>query len=91
MANKIVEQSRAKAMQERYIESNRICELNRTDDKYRQCQCCGISAEILENDWDNEDGEIFEIKIGHHNRSTTICMCTECLSKLGDSIWEVTG
>lgn len=75
MANKIVEKSRREAEKMRFLEKNRVLELN---EKNAYCSCCGIRE-------DNNK----ELKIGHHNQSMAIVLCKECLSKLGDAIWEV--
>jgi hypothetical protein len=80
VVNKIVEESRREANKQRYIEKNRILEIKESDEKYRMCACCGIK--------DDKDKKS-EISIGHHNQSITFCLCKECLSKLGDIIWEV--
>ena len=81
MANKIVEKSRREAEKQRYLEKNRILEVNKNADKYRMCSCCGVGEE--------GKNKHHEVKVGHHGQSITFILCSECLSKLGDAIWEV--
>lgn len=76
MANKIVEKSRREAEKTRFLEKNRIIEIKPEPDRF--CNCCGIKEE-------NNKG----LQVGHHGYTTQIILCSECLSKLGDAIWEV--
>lgn len=78
MANKIVEKSRREAEKQRYLEKNRILEVKESKDKLRSCNCCGIGT-----------GKRYELCIGHNGQAMAAILCEECLSKLGDAIWEV--
>lgn len=79
MANKIVEKSRKEAESKRYLEKNRILKVEKTEIYMsRDCECCGAREDTM-----------MEIKIGHGGSSRVFVLCSECLSKLGEIIWEV--
>lgn len=60
--------------------SKSIIEVKRSEGRHSSCNTCGKNAD--------RGAEVHEISLGINHQSTTVCMCTECLGKFADKLWE---
>lgn len=64
-----------------------IIEISRATGAYTTCNACGKSVD--------KGHEVHEIKLGielpGRSQSTTVCLCTDCLDKLVDVLWQYQG
>lgn len=59
------------------IDVSKIDNNNKADtDYYNVCNCCGKGKNI------------YEVKLGYANQTTSTKMCKKCLCLLGDKIWD---
>lgn len=57
-----------------------IIEVRKSKGKHSSCNTCGKSAD--------RGAEIHEIELGINSQSMLACMCTECMGKFADKLWE---
>lgn len=58
-----------------------IIKLEPVTGSHYSCNSCTASKE--------KGAKLYEIMVGINNQSISTRMCTKCLSKLGDLIWDV--
>jgi len=78
----------AKLVEKNSEGDDKILEIKRMTSGYHYCNVCHeqISDENVQNFVIGNKGH--ELAFGRNNFSTTVCLCTECLNKFADLLWQ---
>ena len=71
------------------MKDNRILKIERSTDKYRQCNVCGNDVNDHEcNQQLVDDNIMHELRFGKDHHSITVCLCNRCLNDFAEKLWE---